>query len=84
MARLNIYKYKRAQTSLETTLALICVLILLFGSIKIFIWFTSRIVHRQEDYELGRAAAGMIGEDREGVYVDESNYPPLDIFGESN
>jgi len=86
MVRLNSYRYKKAQATLEMTLALMIVLILFFGTIKIFVWFASRIVQRQEDYEeiSERVAAGSIQKDESGVYVDESDYPPLDIFGENN
>lgn len=75
---------KRAQATIEVTLAFICFLLLLFGSIKIFIWINERVVRRQEDYEVTRVQAGAINPNEEGVYVDESNYPQLDIFSESN
>lgn len=83
-SRINIYKNNKAQAALETTLALICVMVLLFGTLKVFFWFTERIVRRQEDFEAGRVQAGSIGPDGSGVYVNESNYQALDIFGESH
>ena len=73
----------RAQVSLETTLAFIGIIILLFATVRVFIWFTDRLVRRQEDYEASRVDAGSIGADETGVYIDESNYTKLDILGES-
>lgn len=81
---IKIFRKIRAQVSLETTLALICVIVLLFGSIKIFVWFTERIARRQEDYAAQRIDAGRIDVDGPEVQVDESNYEKLDIFGESD
>ena len=87
MGKSIIYNRKsknRAQAALETTLALICVIVLLFGALKIFFWLTERVVRRQEDFESGRVQAGSLPADGTGVYIDESEYPPLDILGESN
>ncbi|MDD5004884.1 MAG: hypothetical protein PHS93_00030 [Candidatus Omnitrophica bacterium] len=78
------HKSKRAQATLEITLAFICLTVLLSGAIYMFIWFTERLAHRQEDYESTRVAAGSIAAGNEGVYINESNYPKLDIFGESH
>ena len=46
------------QASLEVTVALIGALLLLFGSLKIFLWLNDRLVRRQQAYESTRAAAG--------------------------
>ena len=73
--------FKKAQASIEVTLAFICFMILLFGSVKIFIWLNERMVLRQEDFEASRVEAGNIGVGDPGVYINESNYPKLDIFG---
>ena len=48
----------QAQASLEVTVALIGALLLLFGSLKIFLWINDRLVRRQQAYESTRAAAG--------------------------
>jgi len=84
---MNRASKRRAQASIEVTLAFICIFILLFGSIKIFIWFTERIVRRQEDYEQTRVLAGSLSKgqtlEQAGANLNESNYPKLDIFGES-
>lgn len=46
------------QASLELTLAMIGALILLFGSLKVFLWVNERIIARQIAYERSRVAAG--------------------------
>ena len=55
----------RGQTTLELTTALIVVMMLLIGSVKIFMWLNERIVRRQMDYEAQR--------------VDAANAPPQTI-----
>ena len=77
---------KKAQATIELTLAFICFFLLLFGTLKIFIWMNERMVRRQQDYEATRVAAGKLepGQTLEdvGADLDESDYPRLDIFGE--
>lgn len=68
------------QSTLELTVAMIAVFILLLASVKLFVWVNERLVLRQEDYEATRVAAAS---NNPGVQVDESGYPLLDIFGES-
>lgn len=71
---------RKAQASLELALSLTCALLLLFGSLNLFLWLNRRIVHRQEDYENTRVAAGS---NQPGVEVnqqDAARYPRLDIF----
>ena len=46
------------QASLEMTLAMIGALLLLFGSFKVFLWVTKRMIVRQQAYESSRVAAG--------------------------
>ena len=46
------------QASLEMTLAWIGVLLLLFGSFKVFLWVNKRMIARQQAYESSRVAAG--------------------------
>lgn len=70
----------KAQVSLEIALSLICVFILLFGSLNVFLWVNKKIVHRQQDYEASRQPAG---DNEPGKQVDETNktrYPNVDIF----
>ena len=73
-------KKSPAQVSLELALSLICVFLLLLGCLKVFVWVNSRLVMRQEDYERSRVSAGS-GTSGQETQVDESRYPKLDIFG---
>jgi hypothetical protein len=84
-----IRRTSRGQSSLEMSAALILVLILLVGAVKLFLWLNASLVYRQSDYEKSRVAAGstpLTGvsltsqSDTKGVEVDESAYPKLDIF----
>ena len=59
------------QASLEMTVALIGALILLFGSLKVFLWINQRIIQRQVSYEATRT----------GGQRTEPNQP-LRIFNE--
>lgn len=68
---------KQAQVSLELALVLICVFLLLLGSLKVFFWVNERLVKRQRDFETSRVSAGSSGSE---VLVDESGYPDLKIF----
>lgn len=49
---------KTAQASIETTLALICLFVLLLGSFRLYIGLTRRIVARDQEYEDRRVASG--------------------------
>lgn len=44
-------KNRFAQTSIELTLAILCVLILLIGISRLFVWLNQSLVERQEAYE---------------------------------
>ena len=48
---------RRSQASLEMTLAIIGLLLLLFGSFKLLLWMSERMIRRQQDYDTSRAAA---------------------------
>lgn len=50
----------KAQVALEAAIAISCVLILLLGALKIFLWINQRVVQRQEDYEATRISAGSV------------------------
>lgn len=67
-----------AQATLEITLALISVLLLLLGSLKLFLWVNQRLVQRHQDYENSRVSAGTSFSETQ---VDETAYPELNIFG---
>ena len=51
---------QRGQASLEMTVALMGTLLLLFGSVKVFVWMTQRLVARQQSYEATRVEAGSV------------------------
>ncbi len=61
------------------TVALIGALLLLFGSFKVFLWLTERIVSRQTAYENSRVAAGS---DASAPWNDPTDQQPLRIFRE--
>ena len=61
-SKIQNYRISRAigQASLEMTLALTCGLLLLFGSMKIFLWMSERLVNREQAYERTRVGAASI------------------------
>lgn len=73
---------QRGQASLEMVLSLICVLVLLLGSVKVFIWANEHLLLRHQDYEKTRVKTA----DTEASYYknyeseDLKNHK-LDIFG---
>lgn len=74
----RITRIKTGQVTLELALIFICLVLLLFGSLKIFFWANDRFVSRQKGYEATRVDAGSSDP---GAEVDESAYPKLNIFG---
>jgi hypothetical protein len=48
---------RAGQTTLELTAALIVMMLLLAGSVKIFMWLNERLIKRQVDYEATRVTA---------------------------
>lgn len=52
------WKGRSAQAALEMCLALIGVMLLVFGCLKMFLWFTTGYVIRQRNYERTRVTAG--------------------------
>ncbi len=66
MAQLTILDFRSkiqnsrraAQASLELTLAMMGAILLLFGSLKVFLWVNERIISRQREYECRRLEAG--------------------------
>ncbi|MDD5019649.1 MAG: hypothetical protein PHH75_04615 [Candidatus Omnitrophica bacterium] len=81
---------KKGQSTLELTAALIVLMILLVGAARIFVWLNERMAWRQSEYENTRVTAGSTAftsyvdlanaEHTEGVEIDESTNPPLNIF----
>lgn len=68
---------KKAQVSLELAASFISILLLLFGSLQVFLWVNKQLATRQQDYEASRVAADSGTE----IQVDESSYPKLNILG---
>jgi len=67
-------KSNNGQVSLEVTVAFICIMLLLFASVRIFVWMNQRMVQRQKDYENSRVAAGSVRTGTKGVwegYINE-------------
>jgi hypothetical protein len=54
----SAFRIGKGQATLELTAALIGMLVLLFGSLKICFWVGERFVKRQQAYEATRVAAG--------------------------
>lgn len=52
------FQHGRAQASLEMTVALIGMILLLFGSLKLFLWLNERLVTRHQNYEATRVSGG--------------------------
>ena len=67
------------QASLEMTVAIIGALLLVFGALRICLWFCERFVARQTSYEATRVEA--VSSDDPGRRWTEPDQP-LDIFGE--
>lgn len=81
MMRRKAMKNNSAQASIEVTLSLICVFLLLFGSFKIFVWMNKRMISRHNDYQVDRVdAASTQTNSGNSFQVDESGYKPLNIF----
>jgi len=73
----NSLEPNKGQASLEMTLALIGTVLLLFGSLKIFVWLNERLITRQQRYEATRVLAGSA---EPGKMWNEPSQK-LDIFG---
>jgi len=72
------YKYRKAQSTLETTLALIFSFILLFAAVNFFFWANKILVLQNTNYENTRKEAG--GSYWLGKQVDYLSNPKLEIF----
>lgn len=73
-------KMQRAQASIEATLSLICLALLLMGGLRIFLWSARHAVERQQKYEDDRA--GVTATTATAVLLPR-DLPKLDIFAES-
>ena len=69
---------RTGQASLEMTVALIGVMLLVLGSVKVCMWLTTRLVKRQQAYEATRVDAGKFGSNGYTEWTEPN--APLDIF----
>lgn len=75
---------KKAQASIETTLSLICLALLLMGGLRIYLWSAKHAVERQQKYEEDRVMVTEKEKEKgEFILPKGSDLPKLDIFAES-
>ena len=53
----------KGQVTLELTVSIFCMLLLLFGALQIFLWMNERLVRRQQDYNDTRISAASVAPD---------------------
>lgn len=70
----------KAQVTIEFTVALFCLLILLVGTTKMFVWFGNSIVERHKAYEATRQAAATGSTTSSQVNFYDQKAHPLNIF----
>ena len=75
-----ISKGKRAQVTIEFTIALFCLLIFLVATTKIFVWFGSNIVQRHKAFEDTRTEAGTGSTTASQIDFYNQEEHALDIF----
>lgn len=78
---------QKGQASLEMVLSLICVLVLLLGSAKVFIWANEHLLLRHQDYEKTRVeAADTVKNNNYNINYesDELKDHTLDFFEVNN
>ncbi len=51
-------KNRKAQVTLETALVFVALIMLLYGSVNIWLWFNKNLAQRQPPYNQTRVAAG--------------------------
>ena len=71
----------RAQSSLELSVALIAVMMLIVAMVRLFVWITGRMVKRQVYYDSTRVVATEPG--TEGEY-NEPTYEEVNLIGAFN
>ena len=65
---------KRGQASLEMTMAILGLLLLVLASVKVFWWLSVRLISRQKYYECTRGLAGRVNmEQLKADFEDSSN-----------
>jgi len=58
MGYASLINDKKAQVTLESALAFIALIMLLYGSVNIWLWFNRNLAERQPPYNQTRVAAG--------------------------
>lgn len=71
---------RNGQASLEMTVAMLCLMTLLFGSVKVFLWLVDRVATRQVDYSKTRVEAGSCEFPCGGIWNDKASKMKLKIF----
>jgi hypothetical protein len=62
---------KKAQATLELTMAIVCIFLLFWACTKVFLWVNSCLVTRQYQFEQTRNDAGSTSNDNP-IQVDDS------------
>jgi hypothetical protein len=70
-----------AQVSLEMAVAVVVMLTLFLGCVRLFFWVNGRMVLRQEEYEASRAP-GHYGYFLNDFEVIENNFKNLKLVGQ--
>ena len=69
------------QASLEMAVALVGMMLLLFGSLQVFVWINGRVIQRQMDYEATRVTAGSTTPSQASeIWTDAQRQTRLDLF----
>ncbi len=68
---------KKAQATLEIAAAFACILILIFGTMQIFLWANKSFISRQQLYQKDRKDAANSPVE---MQVNETDIPDLNIF----
>lgn len=75
---------RKAQASIEATLSLICLALLLMGGLRIYLWSVQHAVARQQAYEEDRVTVTEKEKEKGEIILPKgSDLPQLDIFAES-
>jgi uncharacterized protein (UPF0333 family) len=69
------------QVSLELAAVFVCILLLLYGTMKVFVWVNQSLVTRQQDFDDTRVSAASSKAEIQVNEADKNKYPPLKIFG---
>jgi len=73
---------REGQATLETSLAVVCALLMLLASAKVFFWFSHRLIWRQRYFECSRGEAGQQrqGGDQPDAEADAERREPRSLL----